>query len=231
MLKLFDSLRDLTPLTVVIRMLISFLCGGLIGLERSYKNRPAGIRTHMLVCIGSTIAAMTGIYLAVNRELPTDMSRLGAQVVSGLGFIGGGTILVTKSKKIKGLTTAAGLWASGIIGLAIGVGFFEGGLLAAAFVLCIEIFFTDIGSKLRTNAEFHLRLTYQEKTVLDQVLRCCKDNRFAISNLQVTGIYDLEAPVYTAIISLRSRKFTTIEALLARITEREGVLGAELTEL
>ena len=231
MLKIFDCIRDVTPLTVLIRMLAAFLCGGIIGLERSYKNRPAGIRTHMLVCIGAAMASMTGVYLAVNRQFPTDLSRLGAQVVSGLGFIGGGTILVTKNKKIKGLTTAAGLWATGIIGLAIGSGFYEGGLFATVCVLCVEIFCTDIGSKLRRKAEYHIRLCYQEKAALDRVLRYCKDNRFAISNLQVTGTNDQEQPVYSALISLRSRKFTTIEVLMEHISKSSGVLSAETTEL
>ena len=229
MLRFFDPLRDITILTVPVRMLFALLCGGAIGLERSYKNRPAGIRTHMLVCIGSTIASMTGVYLAVNRAMPTDISRLGAQVVSGLGFIGGGTILVTKDKKIKGLTTAAGLWASGIIGLAIGAGFFEGALFTAAVVLCVEIFFADLGSKLRKKEGFTIRLCYLKKPVLDHVLRYCKDSRFAISHLQVTGSNE-ETPVYTATIALRSRKFTTIDTLLEHISQREGVLSVEQVE-
>ena len=82
MLSIFDGIRDITPLSTTIRLLIAVLLGGLIGLERSYKNRPAGFRTHILVCIGATIASMTGIYLYLNMELPTDISRLGAQVVS-----------------------------------------------------------------------------------------------------------------------------------------------------
>ena len=109
MLEFFDPIREITFMTVMIRFLIAIICGGLIGIERSYKNRPAGFRTHILVCIGATIASMTGIYLYLNMGLPTDISRLGAQVVSGLGFIGGGTIIVINKKRIKGLTTAAGL--------------------------------------------------------------------------------------------------------------------------
>lgn len=231
MLGFLNGLRDITPLSVTLRMLFSFLLGGVIGLERSYKNRPAGFRTHILVCLGATIASMTGVYLAINRQFPTDLSRLGAQVVSGLGFIGGGTILVTKNKKIKGLTTAAGLWATGIIGLAVGAGFFEGAVISAVLVLTAEICFADIGSKIRKKPEYHIQLTYQAKAALDHVLRDCKDNRFAISNLQVTGIYDLDTPVYTAMISLRSRKFTTIDTLLKRIRETEGVLSAEAAEV
>ena len=231
MLKLFDCIRDVTPLTVLIRMLLAFLLGGVIGMERSYKNRPAGIRTHILVCIGSMIAAMTGVYLAVNRKLPTDLSRLGAQVVSGLGFIGGGTILVTKNKKIKGLTTAAGLWATGIIGLALGSGFYEGAIIAAVLVVCVEVFCADLGGRLRKKVEYHIRIGYQDKSALDRVLRYCKDNRFAISKLQVTGTNDQEQPVYSALISLRSRKFTTIEVLMEHISKSSGVLSAETTEL
>lgn len=230
MLAIFNGIRDITWLSVLVRMFVSFVLGGAVGMERSYKNRPAGIRTHILVCIGATIASMTGLYLALNRAFPTDLSRLGAQVVSGLGFIGGGTILVTKNRKIKGLTTAAGLWACGIIGLAVGAGFYEGGILAAALVLIVEIYMADIGSKLKRKPEFHLQVNYHEKLALDRVLRYCKDNRFAISNLQVTGIYDSDAPLYTALISLRSRKFTAAEALIAHISQMDGILSVDSAE-
>ena len=224
MLQVFDSLRDITLLSVLIRLLLAGLCGALIGLERSYKNRPAGFRTHILVSIGATAASMTGIYLAVNRQFPTDLSRLGAQVVSGLGFIGGGTIIVTKKKSIKGLTTAAGLWACGIIGLAIGAGFFEGGILAATLVLLVEIYGADLGSRIKPKPEYHISLRYQDKAVLDNMLRFCKDNRFSIHNLQVRGTYDDEQPVYTAMIDLRSRKFSTLDMLLEHAHTLNGVL-------
>ena len=125
MLSIFDGIRDITTLSTLIRMFMAMLLGGVIGMERSYKNRPAGFRTHILVCVGACIASRTGIYLYLNMHLPTDISRLGGQVVSGLGFIGGGTIIVLNNKKIKGLTTAAGLWTCGIIGLAVGAGFYR----------------------------------------------------------------------------------------------------------
>ena len=224
MLHLFDCLRDVRLISVIFRMLLAMICGALIGLERSYKNRPAGFRTHILVCIGAAAASMTGIYLAVNRQFPTDLSRLGAQVVSGLGFIGGGTIILTKKKSIKGLTTAAGLWACGIIGLAIGAGFYEGGILAAATILMVEIYGSDLGSRIKHNPEFHISLRYQDKAVLDNLLRFCKDNRFSIRNLQVRGTYDAEQPVYTAMIDLRSRKFSTLDMLIAHARTLDGVL-------
>ena len=227
MVHILDPLRNLNILSVLFRMLLAVIGGGAIGMERSYKNRPAGIRTHILVCIGATIASATGIYLAVNRQYPTDLSRLGAQVVSGLGFIGGGTIILTGKKKLKGLTTAAGLWASGIIGLAIGAGFYEGALISVVLVLVVEILFFDIGSRIKHRPEFNLQLVYTQKTALDNLLRFSKDKGFTIHNLQVTGAYDTEKPVYTAVISLRSRKFTTPEILLEHAKACSGVVSAD----
>ena len=230
MLHLFDGLRDVSISSVLFRMLLAFLCGALIGLERSYKNRPAGFRTHILVCIGATVVSATGIYLAVNRRYPTDLSRLGAQFVSGLGFIGGGTIILTGTHKLKGLTTAAGLWASGIIGLAIGAGFYEGALLSVIFVLCVEIFLFNIGSRIRQTPEYHMQLVYTDKNALDNTLRYSKDKGFAIHNLQVTRMNDSEKNVYMAYISLHSRKFTTSDVLLEHAKKTAGIISVKMTE-
>lgn len=125
MLSVFDGLRDITMLSVTVRMLLAVLCGGLIGLERAYKRRPAGFRTHILICLGASMTTMTSQFLYLNMHYYTDMARLGAQVIAGIGFIGAGTIIVTRQQRVKGLTTAAGLWAAAIIGLAIGGGFMK----------------------------------------------------------------------------------------------------------
>lgn len=112
MLAFLDPFRGLGFGTVVLKMTVSFLLGAAIGIERSYKNRPAGFRTHILVALGASVASMSGIYIYLNDALPADVSRIGAAVVSGLGFLGAGTIIVTKQYSVKGLTTAAGLWTS-----------------------------------------------------------------------------------------------------------------------
>ena len=228
MLSIFDGLRDVTFGTVLLRMILAFACGGVIGLERSYKNRPAGFRTHILICIGGAIASMTGLYLYLNLGLPTDISRIGAQVVSGLGFIGGGTIIVTQKKNIKGLTTAAGLWASGIIGLALGAGFYEGGIVATALVLLAEIYFFRVGARIPHSKEFRMVLRYHHKPALDQVLRYCKDRRLVIHNLQVTGESGSDNAVYTAVISLRPRLPVEPDSVVEYSRDVEGVLSAEL---
>ena len=107
-------------------MVLAAFCGSAIGIEREFKRRPAGFRTHILICLGAAMTTLTSQYLSLIMHYYTDMARLGAQVVAGIGFIGAGTIIVTKRQRVKGLTTAAGLWTVAIIGLALGGGFYEG---------------------------------------------------------------------------------------------------------
>jgi len=227
MLPIFDGIRDITTVTVLSRLLFAILLGGAIGLERSYKNRPAGFRTHILVCIGATIASMTGIYLYLNMKLPTDISRLGAQVVSGLGFIGGGTIIVVNHQKIKGLTTAAGLWACGIIGLSIGAGFYEGAIIGTLLVLIAETLFTYLGSKIPHNEAFRILLQYNDKNALNYVMRYCKDNRMAINNLEVTGKREAVASVYSVVLTVRPRSKVDKNKVIHYISEIDGIIEAD----
>ncbi|MBR2283398.1 MAG: MgtC/SapB family protein [Ruminococcus sp.] len=222
-----SKIRDINFLTTLLRLVMSLLCGGIIGIERSYKNRPAGFRTHILVCVGAAIASMTGLYLYLNAHLTTDISRLGAQIVSGLGFIGGGTIIVVNKKKIKGLTTAAGLWVSGIIGLAIGAGFYEGAVVATVLILVTEIWFSRLAAKITRTPKFKILIQYKNKISLNHVLRCCKDNKVAISNLQVTGTSETDSSLYSAIITLQPRKKIDKVKLMSSIRLIVGVDYAE----
>ena len=106
MLPVFDAVRDVTLLSVALRMLLAAMCGGVIGIEREFKRRPAGFRTHILICLGAAITTLTSQYLSLHLGYQTDISRLGAQVIAGVGFIGAGSILVTRRQRVKGLTTA-----------------------------------------------------------------------------------------------------------------------------
>ena len=148
MLSVFDGLRDVTTLSVFVRLACALICGGIIGIERSYKRRPAGFRTHILICIGAAITTLTSQYLYLNMHYFTDMARLGAQVVAGIGFIGAGTIIVTKRQRVKGLTTAAGLWASACLGLAIGAGYYECVAVSVALILVCMYAFPALENRL-----------------------------------------------------------------------------------
>ena len=143
---MIDYLRELNLASVFLRLTLAMFFGGMIGIEREKKRRPAGFRTYMLVCLGATL---TGIisqynYVMINTVFAdiaseigrnTDVTRIGAKVIGGVGFLGAGTIIVTDRQEVKGLTTAAGLWASACMGLAIGAGFYE------CVVLCTVLIF------------------------------------------------------------------------------------------
>ena len=132
--KIMLHAREITLGAIVLRIIMAEVLGGVIGSERGRMNRPAGMRTYMLVSIGSCVVMLINQY-AYQTYGVGDPVRLGAQVVSGIGFLGAGTIIVTTHNQIKGLTTAAGLWASACIGLAIGIGLYE-----VAIVCCISVF-------------------------------------------------------------------------------------------
>ena len=130
------ALRELTYLAVGLRILAALVMGGALGLERGMKNRPAGLRTYMLVCVGSCLIMMTNQYIFQATGVG-DPTRMSAQVVSGIGFLGAGTIVVTQRNQIKGLTTAAGLWACAAAGLALGIGFYEAAVLGGVAIFVV----------------------------------------------------------------------------------------------
>lgn len=118
-------------ISISTRLFLALFIGGLIGIDREQATRSAGFRTYSLVCLGATLIMLIGNFIVLNFDGPTDISRLGAQVISGIGFLGAGAIMTSGHNKVHGLTTAAALWTCACIGLAIGVGFYAG-----AFITC-----------------------------------------------------------------------------------------------
>jgi putative Mg2+ transporter-C (MgtC) family protein len=129
-MQLLTTVFDKTFAVALFRIVLAMICGGLIGVERLIHGRAAGMRTHILVCIGSALTVMTGLYVTELIDAASDPMRIGAQVISGIGFLGVGTILVKGNSEVTGLTTAAGLWTTAAIGLAIGAGFYSGAIIA-----------------------------------------------------------------------------------------------------
>lgn len=135
MFTLPDYFYDLNLFSTALRLILAAVFGGVIGLERGASRHPAGFRTHILVCMGATLAMLTNQYIVEIMAFgATDPARLGAQVITGVGFLGVGTIFVTGRNKIKGLTTAAGLWASACLGLALGIGYYSGAFIAGLLI-------------------------------------------------------------------------------------------------
>ena len=228
MLSIFNGLRTVTMLSVAVRMLLAVACGGIIGIEREYKRRPAGFRTHILICLGAAMTTLTSQYLYLNMHYYTDMARLGAHVVAGIGFIGAGTIIVTRRQRVKGLTTAAGLWAAAIIGLALGGGFYEGGIFATILILLAELLFSKLEYRMLENApEINLYMEYTDKRCLENVLKLYRELNLKILNMEITRSTGSEKHNACAIFSLRLNKRCKVEQLVAKVSGTEGVVSVE----
>ena len=144
----FIAMREITLWSVIVRIAVAVIIGGLIGMERGLKNRPAGLRTYMVVSVGACLIMLTNQFVAQVYGT-NDIVRMGAQVVSGIGFLGAGTIIVTRRNQIKGLTTAAGLWAAAGVGLALGIGFYEGALVGGVAIFVVMTLLHAMDNKMR----------------------------------------------------------------------------------
>ena len=228
MIEFLNPLRDMNLLSVTVRVLLAVICGGLVGLEREYKRRPAGFRTHILICLGAAMTTLTGQYLVLVMNYNTDMGRLGAQVVAGIGFIGAGTIIVTKGNRVKGLTTAAGLWTAAIIGLALGCGFYEGAIFTTFAILLAELLFSKWEYRLMNAApEINLYMEYTDGRCLEKVLRLYREQEVKVLDMQITRSTGSDEHHACAIFSLRLNKKIRTEALLVGVKSTEGVLALE----
>ena len=138
------DMAELNIFTTAIRLLMAMIFGATLGFERTRKLRAAGFKTYSLVCVGSAAAMMVGMFTYQNYNT-SDPTRMAAQVISGIGFLGAGTIMVTGYHCIKGLTTAAGLWVNACMGLVIGIGYYE----AAVIMLIIIMIIMVLGEKLQ----------------------------------------------------------------------------------
>ena len=136
-MNIIDWIKDQNTVETFIRLCLAMISGLIIGIDRGVKRRGAGVKTYSLVCLGAAIVMLTGEFVYRNYGSSMDISRLGAQVISGVGFLGVGTIIVTGRNQVRGLTTAAGLWTCACIGLAFGIGFYDGA--AIMLFLCIIV--------------------------------------------------------------------------------------------
>ena len=157
-------------LEVVIKSVAAVIIGGIIGSERARHGRAAGMRTHILVCLGATLTAMTGMFLS--DKMGGDAMRISAQVVSGIGFLGVGMIIIKNNNVVSGLTTAAGIWATSIVGIALGYGFYTGAVLVSAFMLLAMVLLARFERAKRRTEAVYVEIDDMRKAneVIDKII-------------------------------------------------------------
>ena len=227
------ELRELNEISIVLRYVLAVLCGGIIGLEREHKHRPAGFRTHILVCMGAASTSLTGQYLLTlssmgNGPFISDPLRLSAQVIAGIGFIGAGTIIVTKRRQVKGLTTAAGLWTSAIVGIAIGVGYYEAAAFTTFLIMFTELLLSKIDRFILANSKsINVYVEYDTDDTLQKIMNELKIRDVQIVDFEVTKTSTDSKAHISAIFSLQLTKKMPQNRVLTALSKIDGVKDVE----
>ena len=215
--------RELTYLSMTIRVLLSILLGGMVGLERGLKNRPAGLRTYMLVCLGACIVMITNQYVYQIYGVG-DPVRMGAQVISGIGFLGAGTIIVTVRNQIKGLTTAAGLWASACVGLALGIGLYEVAVLGSVCIFIILTLLHELDFRMRRSTKLvEVYVELKKSVPVGTFLEFARSNDIEPSNLQMQLENTTETDVLAFSVTLKGPKTFTHDDIMRTIRTMDGL--------
>ena len=223
-----NHLNEFNTASVLFRLTLAVICGGLIGIERGRKHRPAGFRTYMLVCLGAALTMLISQYVTYTLNQSTDITRLGAQVINGIGFLGAGTIIVTRRQQVKGLTTAAGLWASACMGIAIGAGFYVGALTVCVLIIIVLIVLSKLEVKIMTAARnMTLSVGYTQSDDILVIIDKIKSLGVRIIDVEIVklntdGNFSLSAVFYVSLP--KKYKHTDLIEQLA------GINGVNLVE-
>lgn len=217
------DLNEFNTFTIALRLFLALISGTLIGIDRGLKRRGAGIKTHVLVCLSSALVMLTSEFIFRNLNASLDISRLGAQVISGVGFLGVGTIIVTGKNQVRGLTTAAGLWACACTGLAIGIGFFSGALIMLFLVLLTFKLLVKIDNYVYYHSKI-INLYVEFDSIRDSsaLAKELRSQNIRISNYEISKSR-IEKDGITAFITLEMKNFRLREEVLSFIRDFKGV--------
>ena len=239
MLESLNFLRELNTVSVFFRLVLAMFLGGMIGLERGRKRRAAGFRTYMLVSLGAALTMLLGQYnyvmleqnwaaLAIELGVKTDVSRIGAQVINGIGFLGAGTIIVTSRQEVKGLTTAAALWASACMGLATGAGFYECVLLAFFLIfLAIRLLPWLEGFIVDNARNMNIFVEFDSLDDVGELITHIKRQGVHIYEVDIDRGRDENARHPSAVFTVRLNQKRAHIQVLAAISELECVYSIE----
>lgn len=219
---------------IILRISLAILIGTIIGIEREIKSRPAGMRTHILVCLGAcTISLIESCFTAGlanngNSSIAYSFGRLSAQVVSGIGFLGAGTILFSE-RKVTGLTTAASLWNTACLGIAIGFGYYVIAIVGSIFVFLVLIMMQRI-IHVRVSKKLEVRFVHRIETIeyINKYFEACGIQTVDI-DFHVTSLEDRN--VYTNIYTLQLPHDVTYTEIVNNLSEHENILGIRTTSV
>ncbi len=224
-------LAEINIASITIRLALAVIFGGLIGVERATKRHAAGLRTYILVSFGATLVMLVNQFLYATFGTG-DVARLGAQVISGIGFLGAGTILVTSRNRIRGLTTAAGLWACACMGLAIGVGFYTLAIVSFVIIIIVITFLPKLENLFTAKSGvYQYHIEFEEKANIRVFVQYVRATGIKINSIEPnpgfsgTGLY-----VCTIMLSMQKgtdKKYKDHNELLEEIKQLEYVQYAE----
>jgi putative Mg2+ transporter-C (MgtC) family protein len=220
---IMTAAREFTYLEAGLRILMAIVLGGMIGMERGLKNRPAGLRTYMLVCLGACIVMLTNQYVYEAFGVG-DPVRMGAQVVSGIGFLGAGTIIVTARNQIKGLTTAAGLWASACVGLALGIGLYAVSIMGSVAIFVILTLLHELDFRMRRSTkQVEVYVELKHNVAVGQFLDFVRDRQYEPSNLQILLENTSDNGILAFSVTLKGQKNCNHDDIVTTVKTMPGI--------
>lgn len=221
---IFDYLTKFNEISVLFRIFLAMLFGTLTGLDRTRKRRPAGFRTYSLVCLGAALTMLVGQYIINVLHIVSDPARIGAQVVSGVGFLGAGTILLKSKSQVVGLTTAAGLWASACLGLVIGIGFYLAAFAGLLAIIFIETFMHKINENIAKKTRIISLYLELSNTMLGCIMAPLKERGVFVSEIENMGGKEDSIMCYTIILNISKQCKLSRAEIIKFVTNIDGIV-------
>lgn len=235
MISLLDPLREFTFISVLFRLVLAVILGSFIGFEREKRHLPAGLRTYILVCIGATLTMILAQYEyffikesissgLIDSSVKIDISRFGAQIINGIGFLAAGTIIISAKQEVKGITTAAGLWASACMGLSLGAGFYEC-VIFGFFTVLISNKFLAVISKyfVQNSCNMNIYLEFNAVEEIRVILNYIKSKGIKVydMDLEKGNIKSGQRP--NAVILMKLKNKTNHNLIIADISSLDCI--------
>ncbi len=222
-MEVLQYLQEFNIVSVCVRLALATFLGGLIGIERGAHGQPAGLRTFALVCLGASIAMITDEYL-VSVYSTGDPARLAAQVISGIGFLGVGTIIVTGKNYVKGLTTAASLWTTACLGIAIGSGYIAGSLIAFFFIAIVMTVMTSLSHYVdEHNTKIKLYLEVDREDGIATVYNYVETNGYTVTSIEKQKRQSLQGKDAVLIIVINLNKRCSHAEFINGLNENDSI--------